>query len=326
MASILQIWTEKYRPQKIDDIVGQDPIKERLKAYVREKNIPNLLFAGPAGTGKTTVALALAKELAPDNWKQNFLELNASDERGISIVREKIKDFAKTSTFGDSLSFKMIFLDESDALTGPAQHALRRTMERYTGGCRFILSCNYSSKIIDPIQSRCALFRFPKIHREDIKDHLFNIAKMENLEIEEDGFDVLLEYANGDMRKGITMLQAVASSEGRIDSNGIYKVFSIVNPGTIKKILETAIEGNFNAARTELRDLIIKNGLAGSDIIKDIHKEIFNLNIPDRSKMVLVDKLAEFEFRMVEGSNEMIQLEALIANIALNVKIGNKDR
>ena len=162
------IWTEKYRPSKFEEIVGQDEIIKRVKALTDSLNIPHLLFAGPAGTGKSTLALVVVKELFKENWKENYLELNASDERGINIVREKVKTFARTKSFGN-INFKIIFLDEADALTPEAQQALRRTMENYSSSCRFILSCNYSSRILDPIQSRCVVFRFRLLEKKDIR-------------------------------------------------------------------------------------------------------------------------------------------------------------
>ncbi|MCK4555565.1 MAG: AAA family ATPase, partial [Candidatus Aenigmarchaeota archaeon] len=163
---MIDIWTEKYRPEKLSDVVGQKEITARLEAFVKEKSMPHMLFAGSAGIGKTTSAIALAKQLYGDTWQRNFMETNASDERGIQVVRSKIKDFARTKPLG--AEFKIIFLDESDALTPEAQQAMRRTMEKYTSTTRFILSCNYSSKLIPPIQSRCAIFRFRPIGKEDI--------------------------------------------------------------------------------------------------------------------------------------------------------------
>lgn len=314
---MLEIWTEKYRPSKLEEVIGQDAIIERLRAYVREKTIPHILFAGPAGTGKTTTSIALARELFGEEWKQNFLELNASDERGIRVVREKIKDFAKTSAFNPSVGFKIIFLDESDALTPDAQHALRRTMEKNTVSCRFILSCNYSSKIIDPIQSRCATFRFPKIADEDIGKYLHDVAKKENVEVDDTGMKVLLRVAGGDLRKALTLLQVATSIDGKLDADGIYKVLSIAEPKHIQEMLYMAISGNFNGARERMRELLINKGLSGTDVIKGIHEEIFNISLDDRMVIQLVDKLAEFEFRLVEGASERIQLEALLANIAL---------
>ena len=174
----LEVWTEKYRPKKLNDVVNQEDIVERLKAFVKNKNVPNMLFAGPAGIGKTTCALAIAHEVYGEGWKQNYLETNASDERGINTIRHKIKDFARTRPIGDT-PFKIAVLDEADALTPEAQQALRRTMENYTHTCRFILIANYSSRIIDPIQSRCAVFRFTGIEKEKSKKYLKKIAKKE---------------------------------------------------------------------------------------------------------------------------------------------------
>ena len=163
-----EIWTEKYRPSTFSHLVGQDEIVKRVQALTNSLNIPHLLFAGPAGTGKSTLALITVKDLYRDTWKDNYLELNASDERGIQVVREKVKNFARTKSLGN-VPFKIIFLDEADALTPEAQQALRRTMENYSSTCRFIMSCNYSSKIIDPIQSRCAVFRFKILEKKDIE-------------------------------------------------------------------------------------------------------------------------------------------------------------
>ena len=206
-----EIWTEKYRPKTLDEVVGQSSVTDRLKGYVEAKNMPHLMFAGTPGTGKTTCALALARSMYGDSWRGNFIELNASDDRGIDVVRGKIKDFARTAPI-EGAEFKIIFLDESDALTNDAQGALRRTMEKYSKTCRFILSCNYSSKIIDPIQSRCAVFRFRPLSNEDIREYLERICKEENLEVEEGALDALVYIARGDMRRETGSLRRRVSS------------------------------------------------------------------------------------------------------------------
>ena len=205
-----EIWTEKYRPQKLSEVVGQKDIVERLTSYVRSGNLPHLMFAGPAGTGKTTSALAMAKEMYGESWRDNFIELNASDERGIDVVRGKIKEFARTAPLGGA-AFKIIFLDEADALTSDAQAALRRTMERYSRNCRFVLSCNYSSKIIEPIQSRCAIFRFRPLKAEDIKLYLRRSPRRRACKIDDDALDAIVHVGEGDMRKSINSLQVAAT-------------------------------------------------------------------------------------------------------------------
>jgi replication factor C small subunit len=310
------VWVEKYRPAKLDEVVGQTDITERLKAYATTKSLPHLLFAGPAGTGKTTCAIALAKELYRDTWKENFHEMNASDERGIQVVRTKIKDYARIAPMGGA-TFKIIFLDEADALTPEAQAALRRTMEKYTQTCRFIMSCNYSSKIIEPIQSRCAVFRFRPLKAEDIKIYLKRIADTEGKEITESGMEALIYVAEGDARKATNSLQVAASMGDKIDSNMIYKTASLARPEEVKKLLTTALNGSFQDARNRLDDLLITYGLSGTDVIRQIHRTIVELPIPDNKKVLLVDKVGEIEFRIVEGGNERIQLEALISQFIL---------
>ena len=310
------IWIEKYRPKTLSEVVGQDEIIERLKAYVKTKNVPHLIFAGPAGTGKTTSALALAKEMFGDNWKQNFNELNASDERGIAIVRGKIKDFARTAPIGKT-QFKVIFLDEADSLTSDAQAALRRTIEKYTHICRFILSVNYSSKIIEPIQSRCTVFRFHPIRADDIKKYIRKIASNEKLEITPDGLETLIFISRGDLRKAINVLQVGATVNKKITAELLYETSATAKPEDVKTLINSALDGNFMVARNHLYDLLVKYGLSGEDIIKQIHQAIFDLSIPDESKVRLIEKTGETEFRLIEGSNEHIQLEALLAQFIL---------
>ena len=317
-----EIWTEKYRPRTLDDVVGQKHVTERLKAYVSSRNMPHLLLTGPAGTGKTTCSLALAKDMFGDEWKGNFIELNASDERGIDVVRGKIKEFARTSPLGGA-EFKIIFMDEADALTSDAQAALRRTMEKYAGICRFILSCNYSSKIIDPIQSRCAVFRFKPLTTDDVREFLQRIVTEEGVDIDEEAMSGLVHVARGDMRRAVNSLQVAASLGRTIDLDLIYQTTGMANPEAVRSMLETALSGNFVKSRDMLDETMITFGLSGQDIIRQIHSAIFDLAITDSEKVRLMDKTGEIEFRIVEGSNERIQLEALLAYL---VMIGGNKR
>jgi len=311
-----EIWTEKYRPKKFEELVGQEEVIKRIKNLTSSLNIPHLLFAGPAGTGKSTLALIVVRELFGENWRENYLELNASDERGIQVIREKVKDFARTKSLSTT-TFKVIFLDEADALTRDAQQALRRTMENFSSTCRFILSCNYSSKIIDPIQSRCALFRFKLLEKKDIEKIIRRITEAESLEIEQGAIDVIYEASEGDCRRVINLLQATASISPKITKDLIETVVAQAKPRDIRVVLDYALSGDFANAREKLLDIMLRESISGQDIIKAIQKEIWNLNVEPELKVKLTEKTGEIEFRLVEGSDEFIQLEALLASFVL---------
>jgi len=311
-----EIWTETFRPSTFKEMVGQEDIVNRVEALANSLNIPHLLFAGPAGTGKSTLALIVVKALFKNTWKDNYLELNASDERGINIVREKVKDFARTKSLGD-VPFKVIFLDEADALTPEAQQALRRTMENYSTTCRFILSCNYSSKIIDPIQSRCAIFRFKLLENKAIGKVIDRIAKTKDLSISPGTYEILYEGCEGDCRRCINILQATAAISPAITPELISTIISNAKPKDIKVVLEYALSGDFKNSREKLLDVMLKESISGQDTIKAIQKEIWNLPIEPEVKVKLTEKTGEVEFRIVEGSDPFIQLEALLASFVL---------
>lgn len=315
--SLEKIWTEKYRPKRLDDVIGQEHIIPRLRKMVETRSLPHCLFAGPAGCGKTTTALCIANELFVDQWKSNFLELNASDERGIDTVRVKIKDFARTMPINGS--FKIVYLDEADALTKDAQHALRRTMEVYSSICRFILAVNYSGKIIPPIQSRTAIFRFAALHKEDVVKYLERVAKEENINADPDVFPLIFDFSEGDLRKATNILQ-IASAAGKITKEYVYSVTSKMEPALVRKMLETALSGKFREARDILHSLLYEKGVSGEDIVKDIHSQLLSVQIDEIKRLEIIEKVGEYEFRLTEGSNPQIQLEALLAQLSIPAK------
>ena len=318
---MLDIWTEKYRPQKLDEIVGQEPVIKRLKSFVESKHLPHLLFAGKQGVGKTTAALCLANELfGRENRRSNFLELNASDERGIDTIRIKIKDFARTRPIGE-VPFKIIYLDEADALTRDAQQALRRTMEMYSEICKFILACNYSSKLIEPIQSRCVVFRFKPISKEDTIKFLDMICQKEKLKYDKEAMEEIAKESMGDLRKAINILQACASLNKHITLKTVLEVTGKAKIEDVEEMLKFALQGDFAKAREKLLFILLDQGIDPDEVIRQIYNRIFEFeNLSDKEKAEIMQLLGDYEFRLTEGSNPLVQLEAFLAQLCLRKK------
>jgi replication factor C small subunit len=310
-----EVWIEKYRPQSLDEVLGHEQITERVESYIEKNDLPHLLFSGPPGVGKTATSVSIAKEIYGDEWRENFLELNASDERGIDVVRDRIKNFAR-SGFG-GYDYRIIFLDESDALTSDAQSALRRTMEQFSHNTRFILSCNYSSQIIDPIQSRCTVFRFSPLSDEAVAEQVRKIAENEGIDIDESGMDALVYAAAGDMRKAINGLQAANIPGETVDEESVYAITSTARPEEIQEMVRLALDGDFTAARSTLETLLTEEGIAGSDIIDQLHRSIWDYDLSDRESVRVMDRIGETDYRIAAGANEQVQLEALLAALAL---------
>jgi replication factor C small subunit len=309
-----EMWAEKYRPKSLNAIINQKEIVDRLKSFVKTKNVPHCIFAGPPGTGKTTAALCLAMDLYGKEYREHLMELNASDERGIKIVRETVKTFARTRSIGE-IPFKILILDEADNMTSDAQQALRRTMERFTETCRFIMIANYSGKIIEPLQSRCAPFRFSYMSQQDQDKYLRNIIKKEKIEILDEGYNAIFEVSQGDLRKATNTIQAAASMGKIIDVETVYSVIGHANPEDVNAMIKTAMKGDFLTARKQLREMIMKYGVSGSDIIKQIHSAIFRSMLPDSWKVTLSEAIGETDFRMVQGADVEVQLSALLARM-----------
>lgn len=303
---------------------GQATIVDRLRAYASQRDFPHLLFAGPPGTGKTTAALALARDVFQDPgvYSRNLLEMNASDERGLQSVRTKVKEFARMAP-DKSVPFKLIFLDEADALTPDAQGALRRIMEQYAGTCRFILSCNYSSKIIEPIQSRCAVFRFRPLAEDQILEMVQEVAEAEGLSLEDDGAAAVVHVAIGDLRRAITALQVAASLSSKITRDLVYETTATAPPEELHAYLRSCQEDGFQPARRKMYAIIDRFGLAGTDIVNQLHRSLGEVQfMTEREKLSVTEAMAEADFRLVEGGGESLQLDALTARICSTLNIG----
>ena len=310
-----ELWVERHRPQTVVDIKGQKAIVDRLKAYAESRTFPHLLLAGPPGTGKTTAALALTKDVFGEDYRINLLEMNASDERKLESIRTKVKQFARTAP-SPGTTFKVIFLDEADALTPDAQGALRRIMEQNAETCRFILSCNYSSKIIEPIQSRCAVFRFRPLAEDQVLEMVTSVAANEEINLDEDAAAAIAQVSLGDLRKAITSLQVAASLSAHVTRDLVYETTATAPPEELHSYILACKEDGFQPARRRLKGLLDKFGLAGTDLVNQMHRELGTVTFLDESqKLGVTEAMAECDFRMVEGGGESLQLDAMTARL-----------
>ncbi|MGQ9513585.1 MAG: replication factor C small subunit [Thermoproteota archaeon] len=311
------LWTEKYRPKRLKDIADLELIKQRLLSFIEKRNVPNLLFVGPPGTAKTSAALCLSYELFGEKAMENTLELNASDERGIQTVREIIKDFARSRSVGESVPFKILILDECDNMTNDAQQALRRIMEKYASTCRFILIANFQGGIIEPIQSRCSVFRFSPFPENIVIEQVRRLARMENVRCDDEGLMEIARQAEGDMRKAINIAEAAAASSGEITVLTVREVTGKSYTAEVEKMLKAAIEGDYDEAIEILKLTLQQTGYSGKDVVKEIHRRLGTLEISERGKLILIEATGEVDYRLSSGADPEIQLEGLLARISL---------
>jgi replication factor C small subunit len=307
------MWVEKYRPQKIADLVNQKEIVGSLTSLLKNvSELPHLLFSGSAGVGKTTLALCLARQILGESWKEYTLELNASDERGINMVRERVKKFSKFGGLDVNIPFKIIILDEADEMTSDAQTALRRIIEDASKHCRFILIANNISRIIEPIQSRCAVFKFTRISEKDVIAHLKEIAKKEKIKSDEDGLKAIFDYTEGDLRHAINLMQA-ASSLGSITEDNVKASAGLTKTKDVDEVLKLALAGKIIESRNKMIELIKIYGMSESDFLKYLNESIYKTKMSNLIEISQV--IAKYDYRILSGANPEIQLSALLAEL-----------
>ncbi|KAG8597873.1 hypothetical protein GDO81_002417 [Engystomops pustulosus] len=306
-------WVEKYRPQTLDDLISHQDILSTIQRFISEDKLPHLLFYGPPGTGKTSTILACAKQLYKDKeFNSMVLELNASDDRGIDIVRGPILSFASTRTIFKR-GFKLVILDEADAMTHDAQNALRRVIEKFTENTRFCMICNYLSKIIPALQSRCTRFRFGPLSSEMMVPRLEHVVQLENVDITPDGMKALVTLSSGDMRRALNILQSTNMAYGRVSEDTVYTCTGHPLKVDIANILDWMLNKDFTTAYKQIMELKTLKGLALHDILTEVHVYVHRVDFPQSVRMHLLTKMADIEYRLATGTSEKIQLSSLIA-------------
>ncbi|KAJ1882441.1 Subunit of heteropentameric Replication factor C (RF-C), partial [Kickxella alabastrina] len=315
-------WVEKYRPTSLDELVSQSDIVDTLQRFIDDGKLPHLLFYGPPGTGKTTTVLAIARKLYGKNLGSMVLELNASDDRGIDVIRDQIKTFASTRTVFSS-GLKLVILDEADAMTTPAQSALRRVIEKYTKNVRFCIICNYVSKIIPAVQSRCTRFRFAPLKLTDINGRLDLIVEREGVNISAEGKSALIRLSSGDMRRVLNVLQACHAAYPSIDSGEVYACTGQPSPDDIKRVADWMLNDEFHVALSNIAALKVDKGLALQDIISELAPYVNVIDFPASTRVYLLEQLADIEYHMSVGSTEKIQLSALVGAFKIGVEMAS---
>jgi len=319
------MWVEKYRPIKLEHIINQRDIVNGLNNLIKNPyEIPHLLLSGPAGVGKTTAALCIARELLGEEWQRDTLELNASDERGIKMVRERVKEFAAVMKLAtrdkNDKPFRIIILDEADEMTSEAQTALRRIIEDSSKTTRFVIICNYISQIIEPIQSRCVIFRFTRLSEQDIVDYLKRICEKERVEYEEKALLQIYDSTSGDLRDSINMLQA-ASGMGFVSLSNVIASRGLSGKAKVGEVIRLAIAGKFNDARVKLLELTQVYGMSESDFLKYANLEAYNMKLDHLDEFASL--MAEYDYRLTTGGHPEIQLAALLAQLG---KLGRESK
>ncbi|CAH0392027.1 unnamed protein product [Bemisia tabaci] len=310
-------WVEKYRPKKLDELISHDDIIKTINRFMDQNQLPHLLFYGPPGTGKTSTILACAKQIyQPSQFKSMVLELNASDDRGINIVRTQILNFASTKTIFKS-GYKLIILDEADAMTNDAQNALRRIIEKFTDNVRFCMICNYLSKIIPALQSRCTRFRFGPLDAKQIMPRLDHVIQEEKVEATDDGKAALIELAGGDMRKVLNVLQSAASAFPVVNEDAVYSCCGHPLKNDIFEVLKWLLNDPFSSAYQKIQELKIRKGLALQDILTDVHKFLHKIDLPHKTITELLIKISDIEYRLAGGTSEKLQVSALVSAFVL---------